>query len=72
MDSSHTGVAARSGCQEFTPHERSAIVSKVTIAVDPAKDAFEIAVANPSGTSIERRRPTRPQLEQMAAIGKAA
>jgi hypothetical protein len=47
-------------------------MSKVTIAVDPAKDAFEIAVANPSGTTIERRRLTRPQFEQMAAISKAA
>lgn len=39
-------------------------MSKVTIAVDLAKDVFEIAVANPSGTIIERKRLTRPQFER--------
>ncbi len=37
---------------------------KVTIAVDLAKDIFEIAVANASWKVIERRRMTRPQFER--------
>ncbi|MBA4157388.1 MAG: hypothetical protein H0X65_07920 [Gemmatimonadetes bacterium] len=36
-------------------------MSKVTIAVDPAKDVFEIAVAKPSGKISEKRT--------LAAIG---
>jgi transposase len=39
-------------------------MSKLTIAVDLAKDVFEIAVATPSGKVIERKRLTRPQFER--------
>ncbi|HEV2125937.1 MAG TPA: IS110 family transposase [Chloroflexota bacterium] len=39
-------------------------MSKVTIAVDLAKDVFEIAVALPSGKIIERKRLTRAQFER--------
>jgi transposase len=39
-------------------------MSKLTIAVDLAKDVFEIAVAKPSGKIIERKRLTRPQFER--------
>lgn len=39
-------------------------MSTVTIAVDLAKNVFEIAGANASGTIIERRRMTRPQFER--------
>jgi transposase len=39
-------------------------MSKLTIAVDLAKDVFEIAVAKPSGTIIERKRLTRAQFER--------
>ncbi|MBA2244218.1 MAG: IS110 family transposase, partial [Gemmatimonadetes bacterium] len=39
-------------------------MSKVTIAVDLAKDVFEIAVATAAGKIIERKRLTRPQFER--------
>ncbi|HEV2123268.1 MAG TPA: IS110 family transposase [Chloroflexota bacterium] len=39
-------------------------MSKVTIAVDLAKDIFEVAVATASGTIIERKRLTRAQFER--------
>jgi transposase len=39
-------------------------MSKLTIAVDLAKDVFEIAVAKPSGRILERKRLTRPQFER--------
>jgi hypothetical protein len=39
-------------------------VSTVTIAVDLAKNVFEIAVAGRAGTIKERKRLSRPQFEQ--------
>jgi transposase len=39
-------------------------MSKLTIAVDLAKDVFEVAVAKPSGKIIERKRLTRAQFER--------
>jgi transposase len=39
-------------------------MSKLAVAVDLAKDVFEIAVAKPSGKVIERKRLTRGQFER--------
>ncbi len=39
-------------------------MSKVTIAVDLAKDVFELAVATAAGKILERKRLTRPQFER--------
>lgn len=39
-------------------------MSTLTIAVDLAKNVFEIAIANASGSVIERKRLTRPQFER--------
>jgi transposase len=39
-------------------------MSTVTIAVDLAKNVFEIAVAGRAGTIRERKRLSRPQFEQ--------
>ena len=39
-------------------------MGNVTIAVDLAKDVFEVAVAKPSGKIIERKRLTRAQFER--------
>jgi hypothetical protein len=39
-------------------------MSTVTIAVDLAKNVFEIAVAGRAGTIKERKRLSRPQFEQ--------
>ena len=64
MDSSRTGVAAKAA-SHHSPCTRGAIImSKLTIAVDLAKNVFEIAVAKPSGKIIERKRLTRPQFER--------
>lgn len=39
-------------------------MTKLLIAVDIAKDVFEIAVAQPSGKILERKRMTRSQFER--------
>ncbi len=58
------GLLRKQRVESVTLHERSRIMSKVTIAVDLAKDIFEVAVATASGTIIERKRLTRAQFER--------
>jgi hypothetical protein len=47
-----------------SPQPRGALISNLPIAVDLAKDVFEVAVEKPSGNVIERKRLTRAQFER--------
>jgi hypothetical protein len=47
-------------------NQEEAMMDATTVAVDLAKDVFEIAVANRAGRIIERKRLTRRQFERFA------
>jgi hypothetical protein len=57
---------------ETEPRTRGAIMSKLVIAVDLAKDVFEIAVAQASGKVVERKRLTRAEFERFWALASPA